>query len=323
MNLRQLEHFESVYRLRSFSDAAQEHGVTQPALSRSLKALEEDLGQPLFDRSTHSVEPTTAAQGLIKRTREVLAAVQALREEASRLSSGTIGHIRIGTGPYPARPLLPRAIERLAASHSGVQVSVVGGPPRELLAALLGRELDCVVCDLSKYEDAPAAAELEAVALTSEPLVVVFSPSRTDLLVDPPPSLERLVEIPWAMPILPPSGARELPPPFAEAWAAGRFPFFCLESTDACLDLARTGRALTLVPRSLALDACRTGDLVYRPALGSLRTRDGVHWLKNRTPSPATALMIAAIRMTADEIASTPDGPSATAASSNPLWQTS
>jgi DNA-binding transcriptional LysR family regulator len=194
----------------------------------------------------------------------------------------------------------------------------VGGNPRDLLAALLRRELDCVVCDLSKYEDAPATAELEAVPLASEPLVAVLAPSRTDLLSDPPPSLERLVEEPWAMPTIAPSGARELPPPFAEAWAAGRFPFFRLESTAACLDLARSGRALTLVPRSLALDACRAGDLVYRSAPYSLRTRDGVHYLKHRTPPPATALMIAAIRMTADEIAGTPDDALGTPASPGP-----
>ena len=51
MQIRQLEHFESLYRLRSFVRAAEEHGITQPALSRSIKSLEAGLGQRLFDRS--------------------------------------------------------------------------------------------------------------------------------------------------------------------------------------------------------------------------------------------------------------------------------
>lgn len=213
MNLRHLEHFESLYRLRSFSDAAQENGVTQSALSRSLKSLEQDLGQRLFDRSTHSVEPTAAAEWLVKRARDVLAAVGALREEASRLQSGTIGHVRIGTGPYPAHPLLTRAIQGFSAAHDGVQVSVVGGTAKDLLAGLLGRELDCVVCDLRKHEDAPTAPEIEVVALPSEPLVVVFARSHTLLLSDVPPSLERLAELPWALATLPPFAGFDVPPP--------------------------------------------------------------------------------------------------------------
>jgi DNA-binding transcriptional LysR family regulator len=99
-----------------------------------------------------------------------------------------------------------------------------------------------------------------------------------------------------------------------EAWAAGRFPLLKLESTAACLDLARAGRALTLAPLSLARDASRSGELVYRAATSSIRTRYGVHWLRNRTPSPATALMIAAIRMAADEIARLADDPPTTEA---------
>ena len=101
MQIRQLQHFEALYRLRSFVQAAQEHEVTQSALSRSLQKLETDLDQRLFDRTTHAVEPTAAAEVLIARARDVIDAVAAFEEEAERQRGGASGHVRIGTGPYP------------------------------------------------------------------------------------------------------------------------------------------------------------------------------------------------------------------------------
>ena len=76
MQFKQLQHFEALYRLRSFVQAAQQHSVTQSALSRSLQKLEDQLGQRLFDRTTHCVEPTAAADGLIQSARDVIDATE-------------------------------------------------------------------------------------------------------------------------------------------------------------------------------------------------------------------------------------------------------
>lgn len=301
MQIRQIQHFEALYRLRSFVRAAEEHRITQPALSRSIKNLESELEQRLFDRTTHTVEPTDAAHGLIQAARDVMSALAAFEEEAGRLRGGAIGHVRIGTGPYPAQPLLTRAIRRLAASHHGIQVSVVAGTSRDLLAALLGRELEFVVCDMSKYEDSPAADEIDVIALPSEALVAVMAAAHP--LAQGWATLEEVARFPWAMPTPAPLSTRGLPPPFDEALASGRFPFYRLETTAACLELARAGRAITLVPRSLAQEACEGGGLVQRPALPSLRTNDGIHLVRNRTRSPSVRILIEEIRAVASEIA--------------------
>ncbi|MCP5071375.1 MAG: LysR family transcriptional regulator [bacterium] len=301
MQLRQLQHFEALYRLRSFGQAAQEHAVTQPALSRSLMKLESVLGQRLFDRTTHAVEPTAVGEGLIQRARDVIEAVVAFEEEAEQLRGGATGHVRIGTGPYPAQPLLTGAIRRLSANHHGIQLSVVAGTSKDLLAALLGRELDCVVCDMSKYEDSPAAADIEVIELPSEPLVVVLAVDHP--LLPAGMSMAELAQCRWAMPTPAPIRARVLPHPFDEAHSAGRFPFYRLETTAACLDLAKAGRALTIVPRSLAREVCRDGALVSLDAPPQMRTNDGIHLVRSRTRSPSTQLLIAEIVEVANAIA--------------------
>ena len=299
--LRQLQYFEALYRLRSFVQAAQEHAVTQSALSRSLRNLETDLGQRLFDRTTHAVEPTDAAEGLIQRARDVIDAMLGFEEEAERLRGGATGHVRVGTGPYPAQPLLTGAIQALAAKHHGIQVSVEAGTARDLLAALLGRELEFVVCDMSKYEDSPTAEGIEVIALPHEPLVVVLAAEHPLLAGDI--DMTELAQFPWAMPTPAPIQARDLPRPFAEALASGRFPFYRLETTAACLELVKAGRAITMVPRSLGIEACRDGLLVYRDAPPSMRTNDGIHLVRQRTRSPSVQLLIEEIIAVAAKLA--------------------
>jgi LysR family transcriptional regulator of abg operon len=303
VQLRQLRHFEAIYRLRSFVQAAREHDLTQSALSRSLQKLEADLGQRLFDRSTHAVEPTDAAEGLIQRARDVIDSMLAFEEEALQLRGGATGHVRIGTGPYPAQPLLTGAIQSLSAKHHGIQVSVVAGLARDLLAALLGRELEFVVCDISKYEDSPAANDIEVIALPREPLVVVLSAEHPLLAGEINPI--ELAAYPWAMPTPAPIQARDLPRPFAEALASGRFPFYRLETTAACLELVKAGRAITMVPRSLGRQVCADGSLVSRTAPARMRTNDGIHLIRQRTKSPSTRLLIDEIVEIAAQIANT------------------
>jgi LysR family transcriptional regulator of abg operon len=290
MQLRQLQHFEALYRLRSFVQAAQEHDVTQSALSRSLKKLETDLGQRLFDRTTHAVEPTDAAEGLIQRARDVIGSMLAFDEEAKQLRGGATGHVRVGTGPFPAQPLLTSAIQSLSSKHFGIQVSVVAGTSRDLLTALLGRELEFVVCDMSKYEDSPAADDIEVIELPSEPLVVVLAAGHP--LLAERIDLAEAAQYPWAMPTPAPIQARDLPQPFDEALAAGRFPFYRLETTAACLELVKAGRTITMVPRSLGLEVCADGRLVNREAPPAMRTNDGIHLVRQRTRSPSTQLLI-------------------------------
>ena len=153
MQLRQLEHFESVYRLRSFTRAAQEQYLSQSALSRSIQALEEELGQQLFDRTTHEVEPTDAAEALIGHAVDAVSSARVMAETARLLRDGEGGAVAIGTGPYPAQPLMTRVVRRLSTERPGLQVTVVGGPASDLLAALVRRELGFVVCAVSKAEE--------------------------------------------------------------------------------------------------------------------------------------------------------------------------
>ena len=90
--------------------------------------------------------------------------------------------------------------------------------------------------------------------------------------------------------------------------ASGAFPQFQLQSTAACLDLARSGTALTLVPLSLARRAAADGRLRYLTADRHLSTNDGVHLLKGRSQTPIMRAFVKELRSTARRLAQQPAG---------------
>jgi LysR family transcriptional regulator of abg operon len=281
VQLRQLEHFEAVYRLRSFTRAAQEQYLSQSALSRSIQALEEELGQPLFDRSSHAVEPTDAAEALIGHAVDAIASARELIETARLLRDGEGGAVAIGTGPYPAQPLMTRVVRSLSADHPGLQVTVAGGAASDLLAALVRRELDFVVCDISKAEESPVASEIEVVALPPEPLAVVVGREHPLVGTDPTPS--QVARHPFVLPPPAPIGRRVLARSFGPGAAPSRMPFYEVESTAACLEVVQDQRSVTLVPVSLARQECPARGLAFRLAGRGQATHDGVHVLRART----------------------------------------
>ncbi|MDR3513055.1 MAG: LysR family transcriptional regulator [Caulobacteraceae bacterium] len=299
MDLRRLKHFEALYRLRSFARAADETGVTQSALSRSLQKLEAELGTRLFDRSTHFVQPTESGARLVPLAQDVIAAAAALNDEAERLKRPVSGVVRVGAGPYPMQPLVSESVAAFAAQYPGVRVTVTGGRSEVLLQGLLDRELDLVVCDMSKFEDSAFAHDIMVQGLPSEPLALVFRADHPAAAAERPDT----TLYPWALP--PPSPASA--PNFARALrgrlAAGTFPDYQLDSTEACLEVARGGVCITVAPLSLARRACASGDLVWRPLPRSSRTNDGVHVLRRRTQPVAVRAFVDLLKATAKALA--------------------
>lgn len=302
VQLRQLEHFEAVYRLRSFTRAARELYLSQSALSRSIQALEADLGQSLFDRSTHTVEPTDAAEALIAHAVDAVSSARTLVESARLLRDGEGGSVAIGTGPYPARPLMTRAVRKLSTERPGLQVSVVGGAASDLLAALVRRDLDFVVCDTSKAEESSFAAEIDSEPLPAEPLALVVGADHP-LAGIPEPSPAQVTAHPFVLPPPAPVGRRVLTRSLDPANRSTRVPFYEVESTAACLEVVADQRSVTLIPVSLARQECPMRGLVFRTAGPGQATHDGIHVLRGRTPGASARIARDAVLTQASAIA--------------------
>lgn len=114
--------FRAVAAERSFTRAAIRLGVTQSALSQTVKRLEADLGLRLLDRTTRSVAPTAAGERLLATLEPALAGVEAQLAALDDLRAQPTGRLRVTAGRHAADTVLMPALGRLLLAHPGIQV---------------------------------------------------------------------------------------------------------------------------------------------------------------------------------------------------------
>lgn len=143
MELRQLKHFLTVGEAGSITAAAKKLRLTQPALSRQIKALEEELGTPLLDRGAHSITLTTAGEVLLAEARKLLRASETMIEKVRAAAVGE--PLRVGYAPSLAGEFLSLAIGRFTQFHPNVRVSLFDWSSAEMRAGLASGKLDLIV----------------------------------------------------------------------------------------------------------------------------------------------------------------------------------
>lgn len=144
MDLKQLRHLVAIVETESFSKAAQDVAISQPALTRSIKLLEERLGIRLFNRTTRRVSATEAGLRLYKRAKIILSETESaladLQEEGAHNR-----RLRVGMAPMFATTLVPKAIQAFSETVPNVEVVVESGLFETLAARLAQADLDLVV----------------------------------------------------------------------------------------------------------------------------------------------------------------------------------
>jgi LysR family hca operon transcriptional activator len=143
MELRHLRYFIAVARHGSFNRAAQTLHLTQPALSRQVKDLEEELSVPLFVRGKNAVTLTAAGDSFYEEAREIIAraelAVQRVRNEPRTEV------LRVGYAPSVTAGILPDALQRFHAEHPRVRVELADLFPQDMASKARDGELDIVI----------------------------------------------------------------------------------------------------------------------------------------------------------------------------------
>jgi DNA-binding transcriptional LysR family regulator len=125
MDTRQLAAFCAVVDRRSFSQAAERLGVTQPAVSLQVRGLEERLGQKLLDRSGRRVEPTEAGRRLYRSAQRMLQLEAQLLEDVAALDEGTLtGTFSLGASTGPGAHLVPLLLCEFQRAHPDLRVAL-------------------------------------------------------------------------------------------------------------------------------------------------------------------------------------------------------
>lgn len=153
ISFRQLAHAQALALHRNFRVAATELHISQPALTRSIKALEQSLGVKLFDRLSSGLVMTPAGEVVLHRARRVLQEAGELELELAEFTGLTSGSLVISTGPYPGDKLVPDAVAALMMASPDIRCRVREVDWTEAAAHLLERESEIAVVDLTGVAD--------------------------------------------------------------------------------------------------------------------------------------------------------------------------
>jgi LysR family transcriptional regulator, nitrogen assimilation regulatory protein len=171
VDVKQLAALLAVAETGSVTRAAEVLHLVQPAVSRQIKLLEDELGAPLFERTRQGMRLTDDGQVLLDHARRALNELERARAEIRPLSGELRGLVTLGLSPSIAEPIAEALMRRLAAEHPAVQLRLSVGYTRHLADWLDAADIDLAVI----YEVRPSSA-VEVRPLLDEALWVVGPP---------------------------------------------------------------------------------------------------------------------------------------------------
>jgi DNA-binding transcriptional LysR family regulator len=204
-SVRQFELVKALATYRHFGRAAAALGVSQPALTRSLKHMEDVLGVPLFDRQ--GVTPTVFGELMLNHGEPVIKGFADLLREIDLAKGLEIGEFSVSAGPYPAEISGQRAIGMLSAQHPRLFVELKLFNWTKIVNQVLKETIDLGLADLTEAAENP---ELETEAVRTSKLNL-FCAANHPLVGRNSVTLEDLCQFPWVGPTLTDRMRRFLP----------------------------------------------------------------------------------------------------------------
>jgi DNA-binding transcriptional LysR family regulator len=171
MELRQLEHFLAVIEEGTFTRAAERLCLTQPAVSLSIKKLEDEVGSALFARDVHDLSLTEAGRTLAEYARRMMRLRDDATRDMARLGSMAAGSLTIAAHEAAAVYLLPVALRSYVKKFPDIKVGIYRSRLDEIPRQVMDRQVD-----VGFVKEAPSFHELQSVEVHSDEMVCIASP---------------------------------------------------------------------------------------------------------------------------------------------------
>lgn len=286
MQLRQLQHLVALAEQGSFGRAAQAVHLSQPALSRSIDTLEDNLQARLVDRAYGTVRFTQAGELVLARARELIADAQQIQRDVLQLEGLAIGSLAVGLGPFAASTLGRIALSLMTQRHPQLLMRMEVADTATLSERLHRRQLDLFIADTRDLMKKQPGLKL--VRLPDLPVSFFVQPKHP-LRRLKQVTLEQAMDYPVAGPNLP----AEVAAHFDRQIGRGDRGVFNVTCDDAgtLRHLALSANAVILAPHAPALNT-DTDALVPLPIAGLARmqTHYSLVTLAGRTPSAAATV---------------------------------
>jgi len=173
MDISALQAFIAVAESGSFSRAGERIFLTQPAISKRIAALEQDIGARLFDRVGRKIHLTPAGEALLLRTRAVLSELEDIKRDITNLSGTIAGELSVATSHHIGLHRLPGPLKRFHETYTQVRLNLHFMDSEKACNAVARGELELAVVTLPPSADPPLRVE----KIWDDPLDIVVSRS--------------------------------------------------------------------------------------------------------------------------------------------------
>ncbi len=281
LNLRQLHVFQAVAETGGITSGSERLHISQPAVSKHIHDLEDELGTTLFDRHPRGVSLTASGAVLLRHARRLQALEEDARDELASLQGIRSGRLAIGASTTIGSYLLPPVLDRFYRHHPGIRISLVVGNTRHIQQQLADYALDIGLTEGFVEPD------FHAEVFASDRLVPVASPAfaRGHAIDD----LSRLAAAPCIMRESG-SGTRAVIERAFARHALQPHELMSLGSSEAIKRIAASGLGYTIISRLAVAEELADGRLAELP-VPQLTIERPLHLirLRGRSISPALA----------------------------------
>ncbi len=293
LDMRRLRHALALAEHRNFARAAVALHITQPALSRSILGLEEELGVRLFDRSPRNIEPTAFGELVLRHARGLELSARDLERELHLAKGMEIGELNVGAGPYGAASMIGTPIGRMSKLHPRLRSKVLIAPWLELPARIRAREVDLVVSDVSELS---GQDDLEITPLTPHRGFVVCRPDHP-LTGQKNVTVEQAFRFPLAGPNLPRHAVekvlQQMPPAARDHVARNGLLSVTCDSSSVLKAILTESDAISIMSLFMVIKELKNGELaIIRDLDLGIQGQFGITRLRGRSLSaPAEAFL--------------------------------
>jgi len=294
MELRQLRHFVAVVDCANLSRAAERVAISQPALTRSIKNLEDLLGVELLERKPRGVAATEAGLALYHHAQIVLNACQRLTREVRELERGVTGTVYVGVGSMFATHITADVAQNLAQAHPRLAMVVTDGFFEELLRRMQDGRLDLI---FSNFPQVSVSADFVLEPLISVRSVVMAGRSH-------PLARRRAVNradlVPYRWVIADQPHAQDsFERYFSEEGLPAPRDIFRTNSLNLMMSLVRSGKFLSPLPQHLIASRSFEGEILALPLEAAIERQAGLIYRAGVVSRPAVEHVLAEFRKVA------------------------
>lgn len=292
LNLKPLYHFVLVVEERNFAAAARRANLSQPALSNSIRALEERMGVQLFLRDERPVKVTPEGEEILERARWLLFEARNLDDQISALKAGGAGHLRCGMVPIFSAAFGGNVFAEFAKRRPRATFEGDIGNTTGLLARLHSEEIEVAVCDMREI---PSETAYDIITLPPKDGACYCRPGHP-VLAQPEITAKMLHDYGLASVRVPQSLLDMLRQQFLAKDSIEPLLRLQCDNVTLLIDTIGSSDLILLTTRESAESAVDRGQLIEIP----LPVQGGSHWcivvLRNKVLRPAAQEFIAAVR---------------------------